>query len=323
MASPELQQILDMMKAAPRAENPTLEEQRAGMAAFARPCPDDVLLEPVDAGGVPAEWTRIEESGTRAGDSGTRAGDSGTSIDGAEPGRTILYLHGGGYVIGSIATHREVVSRIARAAGARALSVEYRLGPEHVFPAAVDDAVAAYRWLRAQGVPATEIVIAGDSAGGGLTMATLLALRDAGDELPAAGVGISPWVDLAGEGETMVTKADVDPMVQKPGLDQMARHYVGPEGDLKHPIASPLYADLAGLPPLLIQVGTSETLLDDSIRFEAKATAAGVDVTLEQWEDMIHVWHFFAGMLPEGQQAIDRIGEFVRQRTSGAVGAPA
>ncbi len=300
MASPELQQILDMMKAAPRAENPTIEEQRAGMEAFARPVADDVRLEPVDVDGISGEWV---------------------SIAGAEPQRTILYLHGGGYVIGSIKTHREVVSRIARASGARSLLIEYRLGPENRFPAAVDDAVAAYRWLRAQGTPTNELVIAGDSAGGGLTMATLLSLRDAGDELPAAGVGISPWVDLAGEGESMTTKAGVDPMVQKPGLDQMARQYVGPGGDVKHPIASPLYGELAGLPPLLLQVGTSETLLDDSTRFAAKAKAAGVEVTLEEWEDMFHVWHFFAAMLPEGEQAIERIGEFVRQRTSRPVAA--
>lgn len=302
MASEELQQILDMLKAAPLREFATVAEQRAGLEAFARPVADDVRCDPVDVNGIPAEWI---------------------SISGQEPDRTILYLHGGGYVIGSINTHREVVSRIARASGARALLIEYRLAPEHPFPAALDDAVSAYRWLRTQGVPAGEIVIAGDSAGGGLTLATLLALRDASDELPAAGVGISPWTDLAGEGESVVTKAGVDPMVQKAGLDQMARQYVGPDGDVKAPLASPLYAELTGLPPLLLQVGTAETLLDDSTRFAAKAESAGVEVTLEPWEDMFHVWHFFAGMLPEGQQAIDRIGEFVRQRTSGAVGAPA
>jgi acetyl esterase/lipase len=269
------------------------------MEAFARPCPDDVLLESVDVGGVPAEWT---------------------SIKGQAPARTILYLHGGGYVIGSIATHRELVSRIARSGNARALSVEYRLAPEHQCPAAVDDAVAAYKYLREQGIPASQIVIAGDSAGGGLTVATLLALRDAGEALPAAGVCLSPWVDLCGEGESMVTKASVDPMVGEEGLTQMAAHYAGEE--LRNPQASPLYGDLRGLPLLLLQVGTSETLLDDSTRLAEKARAAGVDVTLEEWEDMFHVWHFFAGMLPEGQRAIDRIGEFVRQRTGGAVGAP-
>ncbi|HEX6031663.1 MAG TPA: alpha/beta hydrolase [Tepidiformaceae bacterium] len=300
MASPELQTILDMLNSAPRPENPTVEQQRAGMEAFARPAPEDIVTEAVVANGIPCEWTNVV---------------------GARPERTILYLHGGGYVIGSIGTHREVVSRIARSANARALSVEYRLAPEHRCPAAVEDAVAAYRYLRKQGIPASEIVIAGDSAGGGLTVATLLALRDAGDELPAAGVCISPWVDLCGEGESMVTKANVDPMVGKEGLTQMATHYAG--DDLRNPLASPLYGDLAGLPPLLIQVGTAETLLDDSTRLAGKARAAGVDVTLEEWEDMFHVWHFFAGMLPEGQQAIDRIGEFVRQRTGGAVGAPA
>jgi len=300
MASPELQTILDMLKSAPRPENPTVEQQRAGMEAFARPAPEDIVTEAVVANGIPCEWTNVV---------------------GARPERTILYLHGGGYVIGSIGTHQEVVSRIARSANARALAVEYRLAPEHRCPAAVEDAVAAYRYLREQGIPASEIAIAGDSAGGGLTVATLLALRDAGDELPAAGVCISPWVDLCGEGESMVTKASVDPMVGKEGLTQMAAHYAGE--DLRNPLASPLYGELGGLPPLLLQVGTAETLLDDSTRLAEKARAAGVDVTLEEWEDMFHVWHFFAGMLPEGQQAIDRIGEFVRQQTARAVTATA
>lgn len=298
MASEQLQQILDMLKSAPRAENPTVLEQRARMEAFARPVPDDVTVTEVDAGGVPAEWI---------------------SADGHDPQRTILYLHGGGYVIGSRTSHRELVSRIARAAGARALSLEYRLAPEHPFPAAVDDAVAAYKWLLAQGARTGQLVIAGDSAGGGLTVATLLALRDRGIGLPAAGVCISPWVDLTGSGESMTTKADVDPMVQRALLQAMAGHYAA--GDLRAPLASPLFAGLRGLPPLLIQVGTSETLLDDSTRLAAKAKAEGVDVTLEQWEEMIHVWHFFAGMLPEARQAIERVGEFVRQRTAAAVSA--
>ena len=181
-------------------------------------------------------------------------------------------------------------------------------------PTRLSDAeTAAYRWLVGQGVEPGRIAIAGDSAGGGLTLAALLALRDAGDALPAAGVCLSPWVDLEGEGESMTTKADEDPMVQKDGLLQMAAMYLG-DADARTPLAAPLHGDLAGLPPLLIQVGTAETLLDDSTRFAAKARAAGVDVELEPWDDMIHVWQAFAPMLPEAQEAIDRIGEYIRKR---------
>ena len=300
MASPELQQILEMMAAAPRPENPTLEEQRARMEAFARAVDADVAVEEVVAGGVPAEWI---------------------SISGQQPATTVLYLHGGGYVIGSRNSHRELVSRVARASIARALSLEYRLAPEHRCPAAVDDAVAAYQWLLDQDIAPASIVVAGDSAGGGLTVATLIAIRDRGLPLPAAGVCISPWVDLTGSGDSMTSNAAVDPMVGRELLGRMAAHYAGE--DLTAPLASPLFADLSGLPPLLLQVGTAETLLDDSTRLAERATAAGVDVTLEPWEDMIHVWHFFAGMLPEGQQAIDRIGAIVRERAGLPAATPA
>jgi len=226
----------------------------------------------------------------------------------------IFYLHGGGYVIGSINTHREMVARLSRASAARALAIDYRLAPEHPFPAAVDDAVAAYRWLVGSGVNPRRIVVAGDSAGSGLTMATLVALRDAGEPLPAAGVCLSPWVDQEGTGDSMSGNAAVDPIVERDGLVQMAKRYLG-EAGARTPLAAPLYADLTGLPPLLIQVGAAETLLDDSVRLDARARAAGVDSTLEVWDDMIHVWHLFAGMLPEGQQAIERIGEFVKKHT--------
>jgi acetyl esterase/lipase len=177
----------------------------------------------------------------------------------------------------------------------------------------VDDATAVYRWLLAHGTASETIVIAGDSAGGGLTMATLVALRDAGDPLPAAGVCLSPWVDLACSGESMHTKAAVDPMVQRDRLLRMAEAYLG-GGDARAPLASPLYADLRGLPPLLVQVGTRETLLDDATRLTARARAAGVDVVLEPWDDMIHVWQAFAPLLPEADRAVARIGEWVRGR---------
>ncbi len=208
-----------------------------------------------------------------------------------------------------------MAARISRASGARVLAINYRLAPEHPFPAAVEDATAAYRWLLAQGIAPNRIVIAGDSAGGGLTISTLLALRDAKQPLPAAAVPISPWTDLAATGESLRTLAGKDPMVQAEPLKEMAKLYLG-KADAKNPLASPLYADFKGLPPMLIQVGGAEILLDDAKRVADKAKAAGVMVELEVWDEMVHVWHVFAKLLPEGQQAIDRIGRFVREYTS-------
>lgn len=291
MASAEFEQLLSMMKAQPRVlDSPDLQQMRAGMEAFAAMAqpPADVACTPVSANGVPAEWVVAPGATDRA----------------------ILYLHGGGYVIGSIATHRDIAGRISRGSAARVLLAGYRLGPEHPFPAAVDDAVACYRWLRAQGIPAANLAIAGDSAGGGLTMATLLALRDSGDELPACGVCLSPWVDLTQSGASMIERDALDPMVHKDTLDEMARMYLN-GADALHPLASPLHADLSGLPPLLIQVGTAETLYDDSVRLAERAQSAGVHVEFEPWDDMIHVFQSFS-MLPEAQRAVARIGEFVR-----------
>jgi epsilon-lactone hydrolase len=298
MASDELQQIIQMFRSRPApATPPTLAEQRAGMEAMvgAMPLPPDVMVTVVDAGGVPAEWV---------------------VAPGADANRAVLYLHGGGYVIGSINTHRELAARLSRSAGLRVLVIDYRLAPEHPFPAAVADAVAAYRWMLAQGIDHTGAGIAGDSAGGGLTVAALLALRDAGDPLPAAAVCLSPWVDLAITGESMTTRAAADPMVQKPGVEAMAALYLN-GADPRTPLASPLYADLTGLPPMMVQVGTAETLYDDSIRFVERARAAGVDVRLEPWEDMIHVFQLFA-MLPEAHAATDRIGAFLRAELGSA-----
>ncbi|HEX7409793.1 MAG TPA: alpha/beta hydrolase [Candidatus Binatia bacterium] len=294
MASQELGMIIDMLKARPLEADVSVAEMRAGIEALASiaPLPDDVTFEPVDAGGLPAEWV---------------------TAPGARRENVILYLHGGGYVMGSIKTHRELAARLSRAAAARVLLIEYRLAPEHPHPAAVEDATAAYRWLLGIGVAPSRMVIGGDSAGGGLTVATLVALRDAGQPLPAAGVCLSPWVDLEGVGESMATKAAVDPMVQRDPLRKMAAMYLAGQ-DPRTPLAAPLYADLSGLPPLLIQVGTAETLLDDSIRLAERARKAGVAVSLETWEDMIHVWQAFASLLPEGQQAIERIAAFIKTR---------
>ncbi len=298
MPSPEFQTVLQMLSARPALEAPTVEQMRAGLETISVlfQVPPDVRCEPTDADGIAAEWIAAPET---------------------EAGRVVLYLHGGGYVMGSINSHREMVARISRAARSRALAIDYRLAPEHPHPAAVEDAVAAYRWLLGQGVRPEGVTIAGDSAGGGLTVATLVALRDAGEPLPAAGVCLSPWVDLEGSGESMRTKHDVDPMVKLDGLLQFAEMYLGGQHP-QTPLAAPLHADLSDLPPLLIQVGTAETLLDDSTRLAARAREAGVDVELDPWDDMVHVWQIFGSILPEAREAIERIGAFVRTRTAPA-----
>jgi acetyl esterase/lipase len=298
MPSEMLQMIVDMMRARqsviPPDTDPVLMRENMERMTGAMELPADVATEAVLAGGVPAEWV---------------------STPGAADDRVVLYLHGGAYVVGSVNTHRDLAGRISRASGARVLNVDYRLAPEHPHPAAVDDATAAYRWLVAGGHAASRLAIAGDSAGGGLTVATLVALRDQGQPLPSAGVCFSPWVDLEGVGESMVTRAAADPMVQREHLVRMAKLYLGGLPP-RTPLAAPLYADLSGLPPLYIQVGTAETLLDDSTRLAERARKAGVEVTLELWDDMIHVFQAFAMMLPEGQQAIDKIGTFLRTRWS-------
>jgi acetyl esterase/lipase len=203
----------------------------------------------------------------------------------------------------------------------RALVLDYRLAPEHLFPAAVEDATAAYRWLLAQGIQPERIVIAGDSAGGGLTLATALALRDAADPLPAALVCIAPWTDLAATGASLKTRARLDPSLSPNGIAAAGLRYVGPDGDARAPLASPLYANLRGLPPLLIQVGDHEILLDDSKRLAERARAAGVNVTLEIWPEMWHVFQALAGYLPESDRAIAKIGSYMRARLSEAARA--
>jgi monoterpene epsilon-lactone hydrolase len=275
-------------------------ELRARMEAMvgALPLLDGTTVETLDVDGVPSEWVRP---------AALAAGDA-----------CILYLHGGGYVIGSCNTHRPLASHLAARTGLPVLLVDYRLGPEHVFPAAVDDALTAYQWLLAHGFAADRIVIAGDSAGGGLTLATLLALRDRGLPLPAVGVPISPWTDLTLSGDSMTSMADRDPMVTRGGLQRMADWYVG-DGDRSAPLVSPLFGDPAGLPPLLIHVGEVETLRDDAVRFAAVAADAGVDVTLEVWPEMIHVWHAFGAAVPESDAAVTRVAEFITQR----LGVPA
>lgn len=278
----------------PPADSLTIAERRAQYERAEKvfPIPPEVKVERVTAPVAPAEWLRPPS---------------------AEAGRVVLYLHGGGYVIGSPRSHRHLAAAIASAGGASGLLLDYRLAPEHPHPAAVDDAVGAYRWLLDQAVAPGHIVIAGDSAGGGLAVATLLALRDAGVALPAGGVCISPWVDLTCSGGSYRTKAEADPIVRRAGVEEMARAYLGTAAP-RTPLASPLFADLRGLPPLLIHVGSDEVLLDDAVQLAERAKAAGVDTTLEVWDRMIHVWHWFLPMLDEAERALAGIGDFVRAR---------
>jgi len=301
MASPQLQNIIEMIKSQPLREDAPIEETRANSEALAAafPVADDVSREKADADGVSGEWI-------------TPPGVSGDI--------TVYWLHGGGYSIGSVNTHARTVSQIAAACDARAFAVDYRLAPENPFPAGLDDAVAGYRWLLGQGVDPARLVIGGDSAGGGLTLATLQRLREAGDPLPAATVLLSPWTDLEGTGESIKTRREADPMIDPDMMPEMARGY-HPDGDLRNPLVSPLHADFTGLPPMLIQVGDAEVLLDDSTRVAQRAEAAGVDVTLEVNDEMIHVFQLFAPLLPEAVAAIARIGEFAKSHAGAAAAA--
>ena len=279
----------------PPTDSMTVAQRRAQYERAEKffPTPPEVKVTHVTAATVPAEWL---------------------VAPGAHEDAAILYLHGGGYVIGSPRSHRHLAAAIGESTAAAALLPDYRLAPEHPFPAAVDDAVAAYRWLLDRGLAPARIAIAGDSAGGGLTVATLLALRDAALPLPAAGVCISPWVDLTCGGATYTTRVEADPIVKHESVAAMATAYLA-GNDAKTPLASPLFADLRGLPPLLIQVGDDEVLLDDAVQLAERARKAGVETTLEVADKMIHVWHWFFPMLDEGQAAIDRIGAFVRARS--------
>jgi acetyl esterase/lipase len=268
-------------------------QRRAALAVVPSARPRGMHYQRVDAGGVPAEWFRGE---------------------GSDESRVLLYLHGGGYSIGSIDVHREPVSRLCLAAGLLALVPEYRLAPEHPFPSQLEDAVACYRWLLETGFAPNRIMIAGESAGGGLTLSTLVALRDARVPLPAAAVCVSPWVDLEMRGETMTTNARYD-YVSREVLRDYVRRFVG-KHDLRNPLAAPIHADLSGLPPLLVLAGGAEVLLDDARSIAARARAAGVDVTLEVEPDMIHAWTLFGRSFVRSQASIDRIADFTRRALS-------
>lgn len=295
MASDQIQGIISMLRtaAAERGDlEMSVEEWRAAYGGLGSMLPvrEGVPVVVADAGGVPAEWIGADDDGP-----------------------VVVYLHGGGYCIGSLDTHRPMLTHLAAAIHGRVLAVDYRLAPEHPHPAALDDAVAAYGHVLASGVDAERVVIAGDSAGGGLTLSTLVALRDAGDRAPAAGVCLSPWADLTQSGATIITKAEIDPMVRGKDLDRWAAAYRGDE-PAETPAISPVFADLHDLPPLHIEVGSAEVLLDDARRVAAAAEAAGVVVSLHEAEDMIHVWHFFAGIVPEADEGIARVAEFITER---------
>ena len=250
-----------------------------------------VRVERTTVAGLYAEWLRPK-----------RAPDD----------KVLLYLHGGAYVIGSCRSHGQMVSHIARAAGINALVPEYRLSPEHKFPAAIEDCVAVYRELLTSGIRPENIVIAGDSAGGGLTVATLLSLRDSGDPLPGAAVLLSPYLDVTASGESATTRADQDPWFRASDMKVVVSNYCGAD-ELKNPLVSPVFAEVQGLPPVLIQVGDDEILLSDSTRFADKIRAAGGTVDIEIWPEMWHVFQLFVGKMPEARQAINKIGDYVRR----------
>jgi monoterpene epsilon-lactone hydrolase len=290
--------VIEAIRAAAAAAPPatTVDEQRAQFAAgmSLRRVGDDVVATDVVVGGVPALDVR------------TSAGDG----DGV-----LLYLHGGGYVVGSPRTHLALTSNLARAAATRLVSLDYRLAPEHPFPAAVDDARSAYDAIVAGGVPPEHVVIAGDSAGGGLALALLVSLRDAGGPIPAGAVLLSPWTDLTGTAGSLVSKADADPMLSRDMLRLLADAYTADDTAL---LASPGRADLHGLPPLLVQVGSAEVLLDDSLELAARAAHADVDVTLEVVSGVPHVFPSQADALDEASDAVERAGAFVRSRIGAA-----
>ena len=260
---------------------------------FQFPVPQDVEFRSAQIGELGALW----------------AGVRGHNAD-----RVVLWLHGGGYCMGSAAGCRGLAGRIAHASDARVLVLDYRRAPEVPFPGAVEDATTAYRWLIAEGIRPSSIMIGGDSAGGGLALAAAIALRDSGDPLPAGVVSVSAFADLAVTGESVATNAARDPIISRELLDNTAGMYLAGQ-DPRSPLASPVHADLTGLPPLFLQVGSEEVLLDDSTRLATKAKDAGVDVTLEVVDGAVHEWHVFASFLPEAQDAIARLGDFVRSRT--------
>jgi len=301
MASEAFTNVIGLLSAARVTPADPVDEIRAGvegLGALAPPVPDTQAGD-VDAGGVPSRWVAV----------GRPAADD----DGSAP--VVLHFHGGGYVMANPGTHTAMCSHLAAASGGRVLSVDYRLAPEHPFPAAADDAFTAYRWLLDQGVAAERIVVAGDSAGGGLALGLLVRARDAELPLPAGAALMSPWVDLTGSGESLTTRAAIDPILSPELLVHWATLYAG--DDLADPAASPLFADLSGLPPIVVQLGAREILYDDGLRLVERLLAANGQAEFDVWDEMTHWWQILAGLVPEADEALAQLGAFVRRVTSG------
>jgi len=291
MAQSEIDSIRALLASKPRPVGWPERRKRLDDVGAVWPVADDVELTAVDVDGIPGEYS---------------------IVPGSDPSRVLMFFHGGGYCSGSIQSHRRLVTEAGRAARMRTLALAYRLAPEHPFPAAYDDALTAWRFLRDQGIAAANIAVSGDSAGAGLTVALISRLRDAQEELPACAWLISPWTDLTMSGSTHVSKAAVDPLIHKEYLNELADAYLPAETDRKDPRVSPLYADLKNLPPMLIQIGSEETLLDDATRLAARAGAADVAVTLEIWPQMIHAWPLWNAHLEDGRRALASAGSFIR-----------
>jgi acetyl esterase/lipase len=292
----EITAIRDMLASAPRPVGWAERRKRIAAVGTVWPVADDIAVERVDAGGVPAEWSLAP---------------------GSNRDRVLVYLHGGGYCSGGLDSHRRLVTEAGRAAGARTLALDYRLAPENPFPAALDDALAAWSWLRGQGIAAGQIALAGDSAGGGLSLALMMLLRDRGEDLPACAWLISPWTDLTLSGPSLDENDAADPLIHRGYLAELAGAYLPPGLDPADPRVSPLFGDLAGLPPLLIHVGSSETLLDDAVRLARRAGAAEVPVTLRVWPHMIHAFPMWNGGLDAGRRALREAGAAMRRRWDG------
>ena len=288
----EIAAVRALLGAKPRPVGWAERRARIDEVGSVWPVAADVTLTPVDAGGVPAEWS---------------------IVPGSDPSRVLLFFHGGGYCSGSLVSHRRMVTEAGRAARIRTLAVAYRLAPEYPFPAALDDALSAYRFLRQQGIAAAHIAVGGDSAGGGLTVTLINRLRDLREAPPACAWLCSPWTDLTMSGGTLTTKDAVDPLIHKGYLEELAAAYVPAGMDRKDPRVSPLYSDLEGFPPTLIQVGAAETLLADATRFAAAAGAADVAVTLEIWPHMTHAWHMWNAHLDAGRRALASAGAFIHR----------
>ena len=288
----EIQAIRDLLSSKPRPVGWAQRRARLDEVGAYWPVADDVELNPVDLDGVPGEWSMVP---------------------GTDPSRVLMFFHGGGYCSGSIRSHRRMATEAARAAGVRTLAVAFRLAPEHPFPAARDDALTAWHWLRRQGIDAAHIAVGGDSAGANLSVALINQLRADSEELPACAWLVSPWTDLTMSGSTMTTKDAVDPLMHKGYLEELANAYVPAGMESNDPRISVLYAELHGLPPALIQVGSEETLLDDASRFATAAGAADVPVTLEIWPHMIHAWHLWNAHLDAGRRALASAAVFIRR----------